>query len=754
MHVKWMSINFAGIQLVGWLVIFGVSVARYYENIGISDKNDWGVTNIQLYSTVMKKIDTEFGKTFMTVKHEGQTMHEHSLIDAKLQLGCFGDFTPAHIDWPNDWKEKTFRNGDLWIDFFVKLTTNQYNVAAHSNSVCSCIDELYFSSLRTMNLTTSTLNDDTTTEWDGSAIRDPMKQIHDKMFGDPVAYNTLNKFVFKTRTDPSASSQNMERHHYNGVGFANIIIDDTDLQTMQDYCPEQECALLKAKYIDGEEETNRDCHNVVLDSAESETECRRMRNSDIINTCVNHAIPVFRVKHEGHANPEFFIFVGQLMFVWHGIFTIYRSWMLNTFGAVATTVNDGTTEGHTHPRRILVFFVGFCWTSVTIFNTVIFANEGRNIHDDDDNLNPAWGLYSILWICHTLLLVGYAWFSGIWKLVKELLCYNQTSPSLTSSWMGWWQLPWISCITNLSVFSKVGLAEENRQEDKKTSSSLVGYTILDDQIREWELYEIIASQIFVDVPLICGFVFLGYGVLLQTGVQDQHSHFITIGILLVVGFVSHIFHIMKHLNFRIGAHLDDALRKEVQMGEFNAPNNVHAPNAADASRNEVQIGYARKCKWQDALPKEVQMGDFDTPDVVHAPNAAIVQPMGNNTMLQAAESVDTVLNASRILRLLISIFVVWGGLVLYIHTRESVAMSSHVVEHGGVQLLYFCVAVVVVNVGFDIIWQLTGGGFHIVNEEGANMRHAFLLVYLVIFNWNFFSYSYNMRNHANAFFAL
>lgn len=92
----------------------------------------------------------------------------------------------------------------------------------------------------------------------------------------------------------------------------------------------------------------------------------------------------------------------------------------------------------------------------------------------------------------------------------------------------------------------------------------------------WNLWTVILFQVIIDIPLISGFVFLGSGLLMQYGVQEYLSIITVRGIFLTLGFIAHISHVLKHLQYRF-----DESFKFNKIGKANVHSSQEGLNVMD-----------------------------------------------------------------------------------------------------------------------------------------------------------------------------
>ena len=184
----------------------------------------------------------------------------------------------------------------------------------------------------------------------------------------------------------------------------------------------------------------------------------------------------------------------------------------------------------------------------------------------------------------------------------------------------------------------------------------------------------------------------------------------TTAIVLVVGLIAHFTNIVRRIENMISCEVDDTLLAALQSDKCDNYN-LQALEYKDDRQNQ--------------------------PGHIGPINPQYANDVQKNT---AALKVSVVLESCRWYRITSCAVIVLAGLLIYMQTRESIVSSSLLIEHGEFQLYLFCIFIVVVYAGYEGIWEATER-FHEQYSEGTNWREFSLLLFLLIFNWNFLSYN-------------
>ena len=388
----------------------------------------------------------------------------------------------------------------------------------------------------------------------------------------------------------------------------------------------------------------------------------------LVQTCVRSGVPVFTFEHKGAVESEEWIFEGQLFFVIHGLSAILRALIID-----CPSDDEGKKFGWYRAMLILIplpQFVLVWYSWIRIWNNVVPFDDGR------------------------------------WLAVNNYLTVMSGVVTVLGAVVSWGcaYMPWRG--------HKV--ADESMATKEKTTycTSLSSFMFHVDT----SVAQIIALQLYVDLPLIVGFVRVGLGIVTQAGNQEVVNVQMTTAIVLVVGLIAHLTNIVRRIENMISCEVDDTLLAELQSDKCD-------------NYNLQKL-------------KEITPGSFSNPE-----EEELVAGKNYYTSIArtAALKVSVVLESCRWYRITSCAVIVLAGLLIYMQTRESIISSSLLIEHGEFQLYLFCIFIVVVYAGYEGIWEATER-FHEQYSEGTNWREFSLLLFLVIFNWNFMSY----RNTAHA----
>lgn len=220
--------------------------------------------------------------------------------------------------------------------------------------------------------------------------------------------------------------------------------------------------------------------------------------------------------------------------------------------------------------------------------------------------------------------------------------------------------------------------------------------------------EEIAKHIANDVLLIAGFGVAAVGVLAQADVSSSTSLVGGTLLIVVVGFLQHISNVIKCLYTRICERLDSQLVIDLTMHD-PYQSGMHA----DGKANHENLGAVTKV---DQYANAVKVYKLET----------LIRP----TLQYFGWS-----------RVYIFITVVLGTLAFLFVARDSAyPLGIHNMLEG--QMVYFAIAFLVVNVGFDAVYELLPFMFEGTSSEW--LRCYSLLFYVALFNLNQLLYYYKL----------
>lgn len=205
----------------------------------------------------------------------------------------------------------------------------------------------------------------------------------------------------------------------------------------------------------------------------------------------------------------------------------------------------------------------------------------------------------------------------------------------------------------------------------------------------------VLKHIACDVPLIAGFTMLGLGVFAQSDITSVHTLIGCGMIIVVMGFVQHISNVIKGLYNRICARL-----------------NAKVVTALTMHNEEI----------------EEDMMKIANPEVKD-------ELMGMDTqMLNRLENtVRPSLQYFGYSRLYFFCIVFLGSLSLLVVAKDTNSVFGlHSMLDG--QFLYFVIAFIVCNIGFDFLYELLPFMFESSSTE--NMRSMIILLYVIFFSLN------------------
>jgi hypothetical protein len=218
----------------------------------------------------------------------------------------------------------------------------------------------------------------------------------------------------------------------------------------------------------------------------------------------------------------------------------------------------------------------------------------------------------------------------------------------------------------------------------------------------------VLKHIASDVPLIVGFSLLGIAVLMQSNVTATHS-VIGLGLLLVIaGFMQHVSNVIKGLYTRICARLDARLVTQLTMYDAFMTNSHFEvlPDGTNVPAREL-----------NPTASDILNGDkFDikSQTVVETTVRPVLQYFGYS-------------------RLYIFLVVLLSMFAFLFVAKDTTHVHSLHTMLGG-QLIYFSIAFVFCNVGFDVLYELLPFMFEDPSTE--KMRIFTILLYVLFFNLN------------------
>ena len=378
----------------------------------------------------------------------------------------------------------------------------------------------------------------------------------------------------------------------------------------------------------------------------------------LVQTCVRSGVPVFTFEHKGAVESEEWILEGQLFFVIHGLSAILRALIID-----CPSDDEGKKFGW---YRVMLILIPVLQFAITVYTWIRIWYSVAPF-DDGSWLDVIYILTVVTWIV-TVIGAVVSWCCAANPLVQKPPTEGEVAKT-----------------TYCTSFSSFMFHVDT------------------------SVAQIIALQLYVDLPLIVGFVRVGLGIVTQAGNQEVVNVQMTTAIVLVVGLIAHLTNIVRRIENMISCEVDDTLLAELQSAECDNYN-LQALEYKDDRQNQ--------------------------PGHIGPINPQYANDVQKNT---AALKVSVVLESCRWYRITSCAVIVLAGLLIYMQTRESIISSGLLIEHGEFQLYLFCIFIVVVYAGYEGIWEATER-FHEQYSEGTNWREFSLLLFLLIFNWNFMSY--------------
>ena len=223
----------------------------------------------------------------------------------------------------------------------------------------------------------------------------------------------------------------------------------------------------------------------------------------------------------------------------------------------------------------------------------------------------------------------------------------------------------------------------------------------------------VLKHIASDVPLIAGFCLLGIAVLMQCNVTATHSVIGLALLLAVAGFLQHVSNVIKGLYTRICARLDARLVTQLTLHD---------------SYNDEMEEYIKDDSGQRAMSLNPQAQVvLENLGSKRGPSAF------NSQQFDVETTVRPVLQYFGYSRLYIFLLVVIAAFVFVFVAKDTTHVHTlHTMLDG--QLLYFSIAFVFCNVGFDILYETLPFMFESGSTEAA--RIYIILLYVIFFNVN------------------
>ena len=216
----------------------------------------------------------------------------------------------------------------------------------------------------------------------------------------------------------------------------------------------------------------------------------------------------------------------------------------------------------------------------------------------------------------------------------------------------------------------------------------------------------VLKHIASDVPLIAGFSLLGIAVLMQSNVTATHSVIGLALLLVIAGFMQHVSNVIKVLYTRICARLDASLVTQLTL--------------YDSWTHEAK-----------GMQKGVQARSLNPEAQRILQNSGPTFFQGNKNVVES--TVRPVLQYFGYSRLYIFLLVLISAFVFIFVAKDTTHLHSlHTMMDG--QLLYFTIAFVVCNVGFDVLYELLP--FMFENCCTEVVRVFIILLYVIFFNLN------------------
>lgn len=240
----------------------------------------------------------------------------------KIKLGCFGtDHAPVTVAL----KDPIVTDANIAM-----MTTKQYKYSEGSNSVCTCIDQLYYTSFQKYK------------KYETNDVKDAPKEAHDELL-PPTVRTALSSVaqssdysadVMRWMLQEQADTQDKQ---YDGTGFTKIMVNaKSDSYYMQ-------CDSYDAK------------DNKITDKAK----CILRRDLEILSVCSRLAQNTYQIEFRGTVNSSFVTTYGVLCLFWYMFVTICRHLHDNTVHYLLRyTVY---TSMLMNTALIFMYFIGVNW---------------------------------------------------------------------------------------------------------------------------------------------------------------------------------------------------------------------------------------------------------------------------------------------------------------------------------------------------------------------------------------------------------
>ena len=646
----------------------------YNHADGSPTKNVQTLTMQDIFKGNLGRVD-KFG--------DGYNAHNlNELQIVKYMQGCYGDFFSGSSK--TAWDIVVAALGMSATDY--KDLTNLLNVAQKNQgtgaSVCTCIDDMYAASVDMNKLGYNW-------GYENAAWSD-YDAIDSTSSGGPLTQEEINKFNVDTGDKLIEGDAHVEDEAAFIAYLATKVVDNAGK-----YVPPSDFwqEMNQGHYL-------ANAYNLDSHADFTDPDTRKKYHEDITRLCIESAIPMHALAYEDTAPTALLAMIGQLLLILAAV-QIHSSF-------VHADHDFDNPEGFaaSHSAKVV-----------------------GNVRDDSNQSKPGQDMTAKQGE-YTESLKNLQWLKGVlavgilvvlfWQSIVEYSLFDNTekdhmkyrtmakqhdaTPVLTIfTYVGTFLAVFVTLLFEYIMYTahREILAKEQKMTTKSKTPVL------------WSFHRngntaMVLKHIASDVPLIVGFSLLGIAVLMQSNVTATHS-VIGLGLLLVIaGFMQHVSNVIKGLYTRICARLDARLVTQLTMYDAFMTNSHFEvlPDGTNVPAREL-----------NPTASDILNGDkFDikSQTVVETTVRPVLQYFGYS-------------------RLYIFLVVLLSMFAFLFVAKDTTHVHSLHTMLGG-QLIYFSIAFVFCNVGFDVLYELLPFMFEDPSTE--KMRIFTILLYVLFFNLN------------------
>jgi hypothetical protein len=621
---------------------------------------------------------TAVHNTFAGGKYNAHGLTEIQMV--KYLQGCYGDMFEG-------------AKGQTWTDLglsaqsslsdYVPATNllNAYQDAQGSgDSVCTCIDDMFAASLELSQL-----------GYTNKRFAD-----YDVNSDNALSQTELDKYKADTGDTTVTTT--------NAASAADFNTYVTNRNTLLFKLPvDYDAAMNNKKYL-------ANTFSFPTHTDFSDAGKRAKYHQDITRLCVDSAIPMHRLAYEDTAPTALLAMIGQLLLILAAV-QIHSSF-------VHWDAAFDNPEGFADQHKERVKRKQQSDYSRGGKSGVDFTTERETYKDELTQLQWLKGLFAV-GIVAVLL----------WQSISEYNLFNNTdsefmnfrkkenrhmySPVIT---IIFYAVTGVAVLVTLMFeffMLKAHTKILQQEQEMKVKSKIPAL---------WTFHRngntaMVLKHIASDVPLIAGFCLLGIAVLMQCNVTATHTVVGLTLLLAVAGFLQHISNVIKGLYTRICARLEAKLVTQLTLYD------LYTDEGHGKQMVQNQLVDVRKLNPEANSILQMQDSNFA------------------NEKQMVESNVRPVLQYFGYSRLYIFLIVLIATFVFIFVAKDTTHLHTlHTMLDG--QLLYFTIAFLICNVGFDILYELLP--FMFENCCTDNVRVFVILLYVIFFNSNQMLYFFRL----------